>query len=537
MMNLQRLYNWSTEELEKTPTKTMRVKILGLDFIETSNPANVEYILKTNFENYPKGEYFRGIIGDLLGLGIFNADGNLWKQQRKVASPEFSTRTLRELVVSSVQRELQDRLVPILDSFCDSSSVVDLQDLLLRFTFDTISQLGFGTDPGCLKPDLPSVPFATAFDDAVLLSTLRSLGTFPPWRVKRFFNVGSERKLRESLSVVDAFAFSLIRTRRKELADRGKQVSDLLSRFMRIADEFVESPEMKQRIDEDPRSKYLQPSDLFLRDIVISFILAGRDTSACGLSWFFWLLSRNPKVEENICEEIETILASRREPQTKGDSFSFEELRGMHYLHAALIESMRLYPPVPDDSKEAAADDVFPDGTVVPKGTVISFHIYAMGRNERIWGSDCLVFRPERFLRDGVFVPPNPFDYPVFLAGPRMCLGMDMGMMQMKLVAVTLVSRYVFAIREGHRANHDLSVTMKILGGLPVYARRRGSPNQQQSSRLGDQHQKQARSTAIFLPSVRFFLVLFVCGLVCTFLWSTPALSQSMSHGHRHKVS
>lgn len=473
LFNLHRHYDWSTAELAKTPTLTMRVVVPGLDFIETSNPANVEYILKSNFENYPKGEYFRSIFSDLLGLGIFNADGSVWKQQRKVASPEFSTRTLRELAVNSVQTELAERLLPCLDSFCDSDTVVDLQDLLLRFTFDTISQLAFGTDPGCLKSDLPSVPFAKAFDDAVLLSTLRPLSTgFPPWQVKRFFNVGSERKLRRSLSVVDAFAFDLIRTRRQERADGGgDHVSDLISRFMRIADDFVESPEVKRRIKEDPRSKYLQPSDLFLRDIVISFILAGRDTSASGLSWFFWLLSRNPKVEVNICNEIEGILASRR--GGRGDPFSLEELKGMHYLHAALIESMRLYPPVPNDSKQSAADDVFPDGTVIPKGTLISFHIYAMGRNEKIWGSDCLAFQPERFLRDGIFVAPNPFDYPVFLGGPRMCLGMDMGMMQMKLVGATLMSRYEFVVGEGYRANHDLSMTMKIVGGLPVHVRRR----------------------------------------------------------------
>ncbi|KAG0567672.1 hypothetical protein KC19_7G153200 [Ceratodon purpureus] len=473
LMNLHRLYDWSTEELEKTPTRTMRAKVLGLDYLETSNPANVEYMLKTNFENYPKGEYFRSVIGDLLGLGIFNADGSLWKQQRKVAIPEFRARTLRELAVNCVQRELVGRFIPILDRFCDSNLVVDLQDLLLRFTFDTTCEIAFGADPGCLKPDLPLVPFAKAFDDAVVLSTLRTLGTFPPWQVKRFLNVGSERKLRQSISVVDAFAYDLIQTRRKELADgHGKHVSDLLSRFMHIADEFVQTPEIKQRIEKDPRSRYFQPSDLFLRDIVTSFILAGRDASAAGLSWFFWLLSSNPVVEANIYNEIQTILASR-EPKTKGDGFLYEELKSMHYLHAALTESMRLYPPVPDDSKESVADDVFPDGTFIPKGTVISFHIYAMGRSKSIWGSDCLVFRPERFLTDGVFVPPNPFDYPVFLGGPRMCLGMDMGMMQMKLVAATLICQYVFVVREGYRAHHDLSITMKILGGLPIYVRRR----------------------------------------------------------------
>jgi cytochrome P450 len=483
LMNGNRLYDWTTEELKKTPTMTMRVSVPGLEYVETGNPANLEHILKTNFHEYPKGDFFRSFFTDLLGLGIFNADGSLWKVQRRVGSQEFNTGTLQDSAIRSVQRELTERFLPLLDRSCDANATVDLQDLLLRFTFDTICQLAFGTDPGCLKTDTSSAPvpfesFARAFDDAVLQSTLRVWSVFPPWQVTRFFNIGSERKLRHSLATIDSFAFDLIRKRRKELlaTDTHTQPKpDLLSRFIKIADDVVETPEIKQRIAQDPRSTHQNPSDLFLRDIVISFILAGRDTSACGLTWFFWILSRNPSVEANLCNEINSTIAARKgeSPEPSGLVFSFEELKHMHYLHAALTESMRLYPPVPDDSKEAAVDNVFPDGTVIPKGIRVSFHMYAMGRSERIWGPDCLAFRPERFLRDGVFVPPSPFDYPVFQAGPRICLGKDIGMVQMKLVAATLLSRYVFAVREGHRANHDWSLTMKILEGLPVTVKRR----------------------------------------------------------------
>ena len=485
LMNGNRLYDWTTEELKKTPTMTMRVCVPGLEYIETGNPVNLEHILKTNFQGYPKGDFFRSFFQDLLGLGIVNADGSLWKVQRRVGSQEFNTGTLQESAVHRMYKELIERFLPLLDRTCEANVTVDLQDLLLRFTFDTICQLAFGTDPGCLKSETsseaaPFESFAKAFDNAVVLSTLRVWSVFPPWQVKRFFDIGSERKLRQSLATIDSFAFDLIRTRREELLAGGghnhnQAKSDLLSRFIKIADDVVESPEIKQRIEQDPRSKHQNPSDLFLRDIVISFILAGRDTSACGLTWFFWILSSNPRVEAKICNEIQATIASRKEELRTETAlvFSFEELKNMHYLHAALTESMRLYPPVPDDSKEAAVDDVFPDGTIIPKGTRVSFHIYAMGRSESIWGPDWPEFRPERFLHDGVFVPPDPFNYPVFQAGPRICLGKDIAMVQMKLVAATLLSRYVFTVREGHRANHDWSLTMKILEGLPVTIKRR----------------------------------------------------------------
>lgn len=475
LWNADRIYEWTTGELQKTASMTMRSAIPGLAFIETANPANVEHMLKTNFENYPKGPFFCNMFYDLLGLGVFNADGLSWKRQRRVAIPEFSRRSLREFALKSMQKEITDRLLPLLDRVSLQGHVVDLQDLLLRFSFDTACQIAFGSDPGCLNLDLSSCPFAKAFDDAVLLSTNRSWGTFPPWRVQKFFNMGSERKLRQALEVVDEFALNLIKTRKADLELAGDEpdhvTSDLLSRFVHFADEFVELPEIKQKIAEDPRSKHVNPSDLFLRDIVTGFLLAGRDTSASGLAWFFWLLSTHREVEDAIFGEIMLILSSRKEEHGLVEErlFSFEELKNMHYLHAALTESMRLYPPVPEDSKEAAADDVWPDGTVVAKNTVVSYHIFAMGRNESTWGRDCLEFKPQRFLRDGVFVPPSPYDYPVFQAGPRMCLGMDMAMMQMKLVAASLICRYVFVGRVGYCARYDLSLTMKIAEGLPFH--------------------------------------------------------------------
>lgn len=480
IMNRNNLYDWSTHEILKTPTMTMRICVPIREVIRTANPANVEHILKTKFENYPKGHHFRSLFSDFAGVGMLNSDGREWKLQRKFASPFFSMQMLKGLALSSVQRELTQRFTPVLDNFCEGKTMVDLQELLFRSTCDSFCQLAFSTDPGCLNMELTSVPFATAFDEAVSISCRRIVTALPPWRWKKLFNFGSEKKLRRSLRTVDAFVFDIIETRRQELAAGVcKHDSDLLSTCIKLADELVQSPPIKHRLEEDPRCKSIPVSDLFLRDFMVTAILAGRDTSACGLSWFFWLLSWNRIVEDKILHEIQSILASRRDRSDSDGNvmrvgFSFEELKGMHYLHAALTESMRLYPPVPQELKEAVADDVLPDGTAIAKGQAVSFHVYAMGRNESIWGSDCLAFRPERFLsRTGSFVAPSPFDYPVFLAGPRMCLGMDMAMMQMKLIAATLLCRYVFVVEEGHCAKGALSMTMKIEEGLPVYVRRR----------------------------------------------------------------
>lgn len=137
---------------------------------------------------------------------------------------------------------------------------------------------------------------------------------------------------------------------------------------------------------------------------------------------------------------------------------------------------MRLYPPVPTDGKEAIKDDVLPDGTVVRKGTRVIYHPYAMGRVEKVWGSDWGAFRPERWLeRDALsgkwnFVAKDSFTYPVFQAGPRISLGKEMAFTQMKRIVAGVLRRFrvVPATEEGVEPVFVAYLTSKMKDGFPV---------------------------------------------------------------------
>lgn len=222
--------------------------------------------------------------------------------------------------------------------------------------------------------------------------------------------------------------------------------------------------------DEDLLSRFIgkdENSTEFLRDIVISFILAGRDTTSSALSWFFWLLSVNPDVERNILKELETIRSSNG--KNPGDTYSFEELRDMHYLQAAISETLRLYPPVPVDTKACQSDDVLPDGTCVGKKWFVTYHTYAMGRMESIWGKNCRDFVPERWLENGMYRQESPFKFPVFHGGPRMCLGKDMAYIQMKSIAASVIERFEIDVQNKEKCpEHLLSLTLRMKGGLQV---------------------------------------------------------------------
>jgi cytochrome P450 len=96
-----------------------------------------------------------------------------------------------------------------------------------------------------------------------------------------------------------------------------------------------------------------------------------------------------------------------------------------------------------------------------------------MGRIEDIWGKDCNEFKPERWLENGIFKPENPFKYPVFHAGPRMCLGKEMAYIQMKSVAASVLERFRIKILRESTPETLLSFTLRMKGGLPIQVSKR----------------------------------------------------------------
>nr|P98188.1 RecName: Full=Cytochrome P450 94A2; AltName: Full=P450-dependent fatty acid omega-hydroxylase [Vicia sativa]AAG33645.1 cytochrome P450-dependent fatty acid hydroxylase [Vicia sativa] len=454
LANFHRRIQWTSDILQTIPSSTFVLhRPFGARQVFTAQPAVVQHILRTNFTCYGKGLTFYQSINDFLGDGIFNADGESWKFQRQISSHEFNTRSLRKFVETVVDVELSDRLVPVLSQASNSQTTLDFQDILQRLTFDNICMIAFGYDPEYLLPSLPEIPFAKAFDESSQLSIERLNALIPLlWKVKRFLNIGVERQLKEAVAEVRGLATKIVKNKKKELKEKALQSEsesvDLLSRFLSSG----------------------HSDESFVTDMVISIILAGRDTTSAALTWFFWLLSKHSHVENEILKEI----------TGKSETVGYDEVKDMVYTHAALCESMRLYPPLPVDTKVAVHDDVLPDGTLVKKGWRVTYHIYAMGRSEKIWGPDWAEFRPERWLsRDEVgkwsFVGIDYYSYPVFQAGPRVCIGKEMAFLQMKRVVAGIMGRFrvVPAMVEGIEPEYTAHFTSVMKGGFPVKIEKR----------------------------------------------------------------
>ncbi|PWA98773.1 cytochrome P450 [Artemisia annua] len=340
--------------LSSSPTQTKVIHRLGArKTIVTANPQNVEYILKTNFVNFPKGKPFTEILNDFLGCGIFNVDGDLWHAQR-------------------------------FDPCCLGD-----QDSLYKV-----------------------VPILTAFDMAAEISAKRA--TTPvaaTWKLKKLFGVGMI-------------------------------VSGL--------------------------------SEDMIRDMMISFIMAGKDTTSAAMTWIFYAISQHGNVEKHLVNEI---ISHFNDEQC-------DSLQEMKYLHACICEIMRLYPPVARDSKHATDADVLPDGTKVMAGDRVTYFPYGMGRMESIWGENRLDFSPNRWLDNepenklgenlGLLKEVSPCKYPVFQAGPRICLGKGMANVQMIYVVASIMNRFeIIPVRTGFEPVYLPLLTAHMYGGFKVLIRRR----------------------------------------------------------------
>lgn len=238
----------------------------------------------------------------------------------------------------------------------------------------------------------------------------------------------------------------------------------------------------KERPSDDLLSRFMKKKDgdgnlyrsSVLKRIALNFVLAGRDTSSVALSWFFWLVMNSAAVEANIIRELTSVLLDTRGADTAKwteEPLTFDEADRLVYLKAALAETLRLYPSVPEDFKYVVSDDILPDGTAVPAGSTLTYSIYSVGRSRSVWGEDCLDFKPERWLSaagDRFEPPKDAYKFVAFNGGPRTCLGKDLAYLQMKSVAAAVLLRFRLSLVPGHRVEQKISLTLFMKHGLRV---------------------------------------------------------------------
>ena len=326
----------------------------------------------------------------MFGDGIFNQEGAAWKHSRELLRPPLQHKHYEDL---DVFKQGVDDLIKIIS---DQSGVIDLQPLFFRLTLDVATEFLFGESVNSLKAPKSANErtFAEAFNIAQETVTQR-------FRLPDFYWMIGGSKFRKACDDIHSFTDKII--------DRNLSRRSGKSRV--FLDAVAEST-----VDRDA-----------LRGQIISLLVAGRDSTACLMTWTFFLLVRHPTVLEKLRTEINR---SCSDPA----SLTRADLRKMSYLQNVLNETLRLYPSVPINTRTAARTTVLPTGggpdrtapVLVPKGSTVAYSVYAMHRRPDLYGLDAELFRPERWDEDMPMRHDKTnatWGYLPFNGGPRICLG------------------------------------------------------------------------------------------------------------------
>lgn len=409
------------------------------NLMRVSSPEHSEYILKTNFKNYVKTwpATRREMTYELLGDGIFNADGDVWQKHRKVASHMFSLRVLRD----QMEKVFVDHAHVLIDRLKSPSpnNTVDMQDMFFRYTLDSFVKIAFGVELNGLKQEQKS-SFAVAFDNLQELIFQRFFLPAPFFIIRKMFKLGSEAKIASYVSIIDGFVSEVVHQSRKLVEAGEHDGRDLISLFVAEATRRGESVSGKE-----------------LRDIGINFILAGRDTTAALMTWSFYEFSQHPEMEARAIKEMEEQLGD--------ETPNHENVERLTYLHAFLSEVLRLHPPVPADTKMCLSDDVLPGGWTIKKGMEVAYMPYSFGRSKKIWGEDALTFDPERWLR--MDREPSQYAFITFNAGPRICLGKQMAYFEAKVLVSMLLQNLRIRVQPDYEPEYRTSLILQMKRGLP----------------------------------------------------------------------
>ncbi|KAF8762529.1 hypothetical protein HU200_009360 [Digitaria exilis] len=463
MYHVRRLHDYHTDLFREHKTFQLLAPA-GRRQIYTCDPAVVEHILRTNFANYGKGPFNYENMTDLLGDGIFAVDGEKWRQQRKIASYDFSTRALRDFSGARLQEERRQarrrrgrpRGVGSAHGL-PGPRAQGHHGLHLHHRLRPRPRHAGRRLVGRRQPLRRGVRRRQRVHAAPLRERLLEGHEAPQRRLRgRAQGPGQGRRRVRVQAHPRQGSGALWQqgTGRPSIGfEAGHAVQIHRNGHERIRDGGLQVPEGHHTEHSHRRQGH---------DGGIARVVPLHGVQA-------------PQVQEKVRQEAikATDASETATVEEFAQSLTDEALNKMHYLHAALTETLRLYPSVPLDNKQCFGDDVLPDGSSVSKGDIVFYVPYAMGRMEYLWGDDAEVFRPERWLDDcGEFQQQSPFKFTAFQAGPRICLGKEFAYRQMKIFAAVLLRSFVFRLRDGVGAtvNYRTMITLHVDQGLHLTA-------------------------------------------------------------------
>ncbi|KAJ6105342.1 Cytochrome P450 E-class [Penicillium sp. IBT 18751x] len=385
----------------------MTFKLFGNQGYLTADPKNVQAILSTNFEDWCLGARRPGLM-PMLGEGIFTQDGCPWKQSRELLRRQFVQ------IHRQGSKVLDEHVEDLISKLRSAAGLVDLQPYFFRFTLATTIALLFG-EPVFGLPGEEMDTFEKAFDYASYVSALRL-------RLADFEWIWKPAKFQAACAVVKRYATHFVQRALKDMEKNGEEAASERHPF--IIDLYKEL--------QDP---------VGVRDQLVNVLIAGRDTTACLMSWTFFLLVRHPETLAKLRSEIKMVTGG-------SPALTRAKLSKMKYLRCVINETHRLYPQLPINVRVAAKTTIIPSGggpdgrspVLIRKGTGVGYSVYHMHRLRSLYGEDANDFRPERWL--GQELEGIGWGFMPFHGGPRICLGKGFALMEASYAIIRIIQSF-----------------------------------------------------------------------------------------------
>jgi cytochrome P450 len=390
------------------------------------DPDVLEEVLIERVGDFPKSLIDQQIMRPAVGDSLLMAEGETWRWKRRLAAPFFTPAALSRSA-PQIAAPFQ-ALAQVWRT--RRGSQVDVVAAMTAATLDVIDSLLFSRR-GEIDPKAISGAIDDYLDPISWRIGLASLGVpswmpFPGWG-----------KMMRAKSRMRRLIQGLIAKRRS--ADALE--NDLCGKLMGARDPETDRP----LSDED------------LVDMLLTLIAAGHETSANALSWAILCLAEAPQIQEQLVKEIAAVAGT--------ESIGTEHLARLPTVKAFLMETMRLFPPVPVFSRRTIKPETFGGHKFAP-GTMLFIPVYAIHRHERLWRNPTQ-FDISRFMegRDKLIARTA---YLPFGAGPRICIGASLAMMEMTIGLATLLQSVHFKSVEGFVADPISRVTLRSRHGLSV---------------------------------------------------------------------
>jgi cytochrome P450 len=386
-------------------------------------PEALKRILRDRVDDYPKSMVTKLILGPAIGDSLFVAEGEHWKWQRRAAAPVFTHRNVAALapVMSHAATRSVERIA------AQVGRGADVFAEMVTATFEVISDVTFSGGEGFDRETVHRA-IETYIGQTAKVGLLDILGA-PPW-VPRLHRIFGSAGMDDMKKVADL----AIERRRAEGA---KPIPDLLDLLLQA---------------EDPAT-HRQMNTAELRDNLLTFIVAGHETTALTLAWSLYLCGFDPAVQDAARAEAQAVLGDR--------AATSDDLSALPMTRQIIDEALRLYPPAAFLSRTAQAPDTLL-GREVRRGDTIVLPIYALHRHHALWDNPD-AFDPARFAAGKKI---DRFAYLPFGDGPRICIGASFALQEAVIILATLLARFRFTRIEGRDPKPVMILTLRPEGGV-----------------------------------------------------------------------